>query len=36
MLASSAGDTASALRLWNGGADPDYASQVLARISHYK
>ncbi|MFZ0618870.1 MAG: lytic transglycosylase domain-containing protein [Candidatus Acidiferrales bacterium] len=36
MLAASAGDTVSALRLWNGGADPDYALQVLGRISHYK
>ena len=27
---------ARALLLWNGGANPDYASQVLARLSHYK
>jgi soluble lytic murein transglycosylase-like protein len=25
-----------ALQLWNGGANPDYAAQVLARLPHYK
>jgi len=27
---------ARALELWNGGANPDYAAQVLARLPHYK
>ena len=27
---------ARALQLWNGGANPDYAAQVLARLPHYK
>jgi len=25
-----------ALQLWNGGANPDYAAQVLARVGNYK
>lgn len=25
-----------ALELWNGGGNPDYAAQVLARVAHYK
>ncbi|HTR47976.1 MAG TPA: transglycosylase SLT domain-containing protein [Verrucomicrobiae bacterium] len=25
-----------ALQLWNGGANPDYAAEVLARLPHYK
>jgi soluble lytic murein transglycosylase-like protein len=25
-----------ALELWNGGANPDYAAQVLARVPHYQ
>jgi len=25
-----------ALQLWNGGANPDYAAQVLARLPHYR
>jgi soluble lytic murein transglycosylase-like protein len=35
-LADAAGDTARGLQLWNGGANPDYAAQVLARMSAYK
>jgi hypothetical protein len=31
-----AGEIARALQLWNGGANPDYASQVLARLPHYR
>ena len=27
---------ARALQLWNGGANPDYAAQVLARLPHYR
>jgi len=27
---------ARALEFWNGGANPDYAAQVLARLPHYK
>jgi len=27
---------ARALQIWNGGANPDYTAQVLARIPHYK
>lgn len=34
-LASANGDPARALQLWNGGANPDYASQVLTRLAHY-
>jgi len=30
-----AGDTTRALLAWNGGANPAYAAQVLARRSHY-
>ena len=30
-----AGDTTRALLAWNGGANPTYAAQVLARRSHY-
>ncbi|MGB6555501.1 MAG: hypothetical protein WBE78_18560, partial [Candidatus Binataceae bacterium] len=29
-------DIARALELWNGGANADYASQVLARMARYK
>lgn len=29
------GDTAAALEHWNGGADPDYAKHVLARMANY-
>jgi soluble lytic murein transglycosylase-like protein len=30
-----AGDTTRALLAWNGGANPSYASQVIARRAHY-
>ena len=32
---AAAGDTTRALLLWNGGADPAYPVQVLARRTHY-
>lgn len=35
-LGAAAGDVPRALELWNGGANPDYAAEVLARISKYK
>jgi soluble lytic murein transglycosylase-like protein len=31
-----AGDASRALELWNGGANPDYAAQVLARVVKYR
>jgi soluble lytic murein transglycosylase-like protein len=31
-----AGDSSRALELWNGGANPDYAAQVLARTGKYQ
>ncbi len=34
-LSAAAGDIPRALELWNGGANPGYAPQVLARIPHY-
>jgi len=35
-LSAAAGDPARALALWNGGANPDYAGQVLARLVRYR
>jgi len=35
-LAAANGDTARALQLWNGGANPEYAAQVLARVAKYQ
>jgi len=35
-LADAAGNTPRGLQLWNGRANPDYAAQVLARVSAYK
>jgi soluble lytic murein transglycosylase-like protein len=35
-LSAAGNDVARALELWNGGANADYASQVLARIANYK
>jgi soluble lytic murein transglycosylase-like protein len=32
---ANAGDTTRALLAWNGGANPSYATQVLARRAHY-
>jgi len=33
-LAAAGGELARALELWNGGANPGYAAQVLARLAH--
>ena len=35
-LADASGDTARGLQLWNGGANPEYATQVLSRVSAYQ
>ncbi len=35
-LATTSGDITRALLLWNGGANPDYAAQVLARLERFK
>ena len=35
-LATAAGDIPKALALWNGGANPSYAAEVIARIPTYK
>jgi soluble lytic murein transglycosylase-like protein len=35
-LAGAAGDVSRGLQLWNGGANSDYAAQVLARVSAYQ
>ena len=35
-IAAAAGNVGHALQLWNGGADRDYATAVLARVTHYK
>jgi hypothetical protein len=35
-IASTETEIARALQLWNGGANPNYAAQVLARLSRYK
>jgi len=35
-ISSADGDIPRALALWNGGANPDYASQVLARMAKYR
>jgi soluble lytic murein transglycosylase-like protein len=35
-MAAGGADVPRALQLWNGGADPDYAAQVLARIARYR
>lgn len=34
-LKAAAGDTAKALQLWNGGGNPQYSTQVLARVAKY-
>lgn len=34
-LSAASGDVPRALALWNGGANPDYAAQVLARLNAY-
>lgn len=33
---AAAGDVARGLADWNGGGNPDYAAQVLARVPHYR
>jgi len=35
-ISSADGDVSRALTLWNGGANPDYAPQVLARVASYR
>ena len=35
-LAAAAGNVPRGLALWNGGANPDYAAQVLARVARYR
>jgi soluble lytic murein transglycosylase-like protein len=35
-LAAAHGDAARALQLWNGGGNPNYAAEVLARVAHYQ
>ncbi len=35
-LDSAGGDTANALLAWNGGSNPDYPGQVLARMAKYQ
>lgn len=35
-LTAAAGNISKALLLWNGGANPQYASEVLARVKNYK
>jgi len=35
-LSTAAGDVPRALKRWNGGANSDYATQVLARVAKYR
>jgi len=35
-MAAAGGDLSRALGLWNGGANPSYAAEVLARIARYR
>lgn len=35
-LDSASGDTRKALQAWNGGANPDYADEVLSRLPKYR
>lgn len=35
-IAQASGEIARALQFWNGGAHPDYAAQVLARLPKYR
>lgn len=35
-LDAAAGNATRALQSWNGGANPDYADEVLARVSRYR
>ena len=34
-LSGANGDISRALSLWNGGANPNYAGEVIARVAHY-
>jgi hypothetical protein len=34
-LSAAHGDAARALQLWNGGGNPNYAAEVLARVGNY-
>jgi len=34
-LSTAKGDISRALALWNGGANPNYADAVIARVAHY-
>jgi soluble lytic murein transglycosylase-like protein len=36
LLSAAEVDVARGLQLWNGGGNPDYAAQVLARLQHYE
>lgn len=35
-LAAAGGDVARALQLWNGGGNPNYAAEVIARMERYR
>ena len=35
-ISTAGNDVWRALELWNGGANPDYAAQVIARVARYK
>jgi soluble lytic murein transglycosylase-like protein len=35
-LSAARGDAARALQLWNGGGNPNYAAEVLARVQNYR
>jgi len=35
-IAQASGEVAHALQLWNGGAHPDYAAEILARLPKYR
>jgi soluble lytic murein transglycosylase-like protein len=35
-FSAAAGDPTRALQAWNGGANPNYANEVLARLPHYE
>ncbi len=34
-LSAAHGDASRALQLWNGGGNPNYAAEVLARVANY-
>jgi soluble lytic murein transglycosylase-like protein len=35
-LSKASGDIAKGLQLWNGGGNPNYATQVMSRLPHYQ